>query len=294
MSTHTGGTAQEVGGPFDKEGSIGKQFTTEGAIGACDVWGVRWRTAAACVRPHLPERHSAAHVANQAALRVRSHVAAASHSRRPVPCASPHLCLAGALQRNRQAGAAAHRPGRGVPVALLLSLRSMRPVSAALPVAWSPCQCTARAAAPSLAAHAAALCALPLSPHAAASGSQAALCRRQPRRLMPRGRTCRRPRSRSRAKRCVFLGGGGGGFDRGSQLRHQQAADHTSLPLHMLHVARGASTTQPHTLPRHHTHAGDEGGHTRHEQGQDVDRQHSSTRAGVARLTSRHTALLLA
>jgi hypothetical protein len=211
MSTHTGGTAQEVGGPFDKEGSIGKQFTTEGAIGACDVWGVRWRTAAACVRPHLPERHSAAHVANQAALRVRSHVAAASHSRRPVPCASPHLCLAGALQRNRQAGAAAHRPGRGVPVALLLSLRSMRPVSAALPVAWSPCQCTARAAAPSLAAHAAALCALPLSPHAAASGSQAALCRRQPRRLMPRGRTCRRPRSRSRAKRCVFLGGWGGG-----------------------------------------------------------------------------------
>ncbi|KAF4446749.1 hypothetical protein F53441_9683 [Fusarium austroafricanum] len=28
-----GGTAQKVGGPFDKEGMIGKQFTTEGSIG---------------------------------------------------------------------------------------------------------------------------------------------------------------------------------------------------------------------------------------------------------------------
>eukprot|EP00775_Hariotina_reticulata_P011783 gene11783-11928_t len=28
-----GGTAQQVGGPFDKEGSVGKQFTTEGGIG---------------------------------------------------------------------------------------------------------------------------------------------------------------------------------------------------------------------------------------------------------------------
>lgn len=25
--------AQKVGGPFDKEGAIGKQFTTEGSIG---------------------------------------------------------------------------------------------------------------------------------------------------------------------------------------------------------------------------------------------------------------------
>lgn len=28
-----GGTAQKIGGPLDKEGMIGKQFTTEGAIG---------------------------------------------------------------------------------------------------------------------------------------------------------------------------------------------------------------------------------------------------------------------
>lgn len=28
-----GGTAQKIGGPFDKEGMIGKQFTTEGSIG---------------------------------------------------------------------------------------------------------------------------------------------------------------------------------------------------------------------------------------------------------------------
>ena len=28
-----GGTAQKVGGPLDKEGMIGKQFTTEGGIG---------------------------------------------------------------------------------------------------------------------------------------------------------------------------------------------------------------------------------------------------------------------
>lgn len=28
-----GGTAQEVGGPFDKEGSVGHQFTTDGGIG---------------------------------------------------------------------------------------------------------------------------------------------------------------------------------------------------------------------------------------------------------------------
>eukprot|EP00877_Chromochloris_zofingiensis_P008984 jgi/Chrzof1/4339/Cz14g09100.t1 len=29
----TGGTAQKIGGPFDKEGAIGKQFTTQGAVG---------------------------------------------------------------------------------------------------------------------------------------------------------------------------------------------------------------------------------------------------------------------
>ena len=28
-----GGTAQAIGGPFDKEGAIGKQFTTGGSIG---------------------------------------------------------------------------------------------------------------------------------------------------------------------------------------------------------------------------------------------------------------------
>lgn len=28
-----GGTAQKVGGPFDKDGAVGKQFTTEGSIG---------------------------------------------------------------------------------------------------------------------------------------------------------------------------------------------------------------------------------------------------------------------
>jgi hypothetical protein len=28
-----GGTAQEVGGPFDKEGSVGHKFTTDGGIG---------------------------------------------------------------------------------------------------------------------------------------------------------------------------------------------------------------------------------------------------------------------
>lgn len=28
-----GGTADKVGGPFDKEGMIGKQFTTEGNLG---------------------------------------------------------------------------------------------------------------------------------------------------------------------------------------------------------------------------------------------------------------------
>ncbi|KAF3014966.1 hypothetical protein G7054_g7791 [Neopestalotiopsis clavispora] len=28
-----GGAAQSIGGPFDKEGAIGKQFTTEGGIG---------------------------------------------------------------------------------------------------------------------------------------------------------------------------------------------------------------------------------------------------------------------
>lgn len=28
-----GGSAQAVGGPFDKEGAIGKQFTSEGAVG---------------------------------------------------------------------------------------------------------------------------------------------------------------------------------------------------------------------------------------------------------------------
>lgn len=29
-----GGTAQSIGGPFDKSGPIGKQFTTEGSVGA--------------------------------------------------------------------------------------------------------------------------------------------------------------------------------------------------------------------------------------------------------------------
>ena len=28
-----GGTAQKVGGPFDKDGVVGKQFTTEGTLG---------------------------------------------------------------------------------------------------------------------------------------------------------------------------------------------------------------------------------------------------------------------
>ena len=28
-----GGTAQKIGGPFDKDGAIGKQFTAEGSIG---------------------------------------------------------------------------------------------------------------------------------------------------------------------------------------------------------------------------------------------------------------------
>jgi hypothetical protein len=28
-----GGAAQKLGGPFDKEGVVGKQFTTEGSIG---------------------------------------------------------------------------------------------------------------------------------------------------------------------------------------------------------------------------------------------------------------------
>jgi hypothetical protein len=28
-----GGTAQAIGGPLDKEGVIGKQFTTDGSIG---------------------------------------------------------------------------------------------------------------------------------------------------------------------------------------------------------------------------------------------------------------------
>lgn len=28
-----GGAAQKVGGPFDKEGAIGKQFTTDGSVG---------------------------------------------------------------------------------------------------------------------------------------------------------------------------------------------------------------------------------------------------------------------
>jgi len=28
-----GGIAQKIGGPLDKEGAIGKQFTTEGAVG---------------------------------------------------------------------------------------------------------------------------------------------------------------------------------------------------------------------------------------------------------------------
>ncbi|KAI1321557.1 hypothetical protein F5Y16DRAFT_67801 [Xylariaceae sp. FL0255] len=28
-----GGIAQKIGGPFDKEGIVGKQFTTEGALG---------------------------------------------------------------------------------------------------------------------------------------------------------------------------------------------------------------------------------------------------------------------
>jgi len=28
-----GGTAQKIGGPLDKDGMIGKQFTTEGSIG---------------------------------------------------------------------------------------------------------------------------------------------------------------------------------------------------------------------------------------------------------------------
>ena len=28
-----GGTAQKVGGPFDKEGSVGQHFTAEGKIG---------------------------------------------------------------------------------------------------------------------------------------------------------------------------------------------------------------------------------------------------------------------
>lgn len=34
-----GGTAQEVGEgtPLDKEGAVGKQFTTDGAIGECDA-----------------------------------------------------------------------------------------------------------------------------------------------------------------------------------------------------------------------------------------------------------------
>lgn len=32
---YVGGTAQQVGGPFDKEGSIGHKFTTEGSIGEC-------------------------------------------------------------------------------------------------------------------------------------------------------------------------------------------------------------------------------------------------------------------
>lgn len=28
-----GGKAQQMGGPFDKEGAVGKQFTTKGAVG---------------------------------------------------------------------------------------------------------------------------------------------------------------------------------------------------------------------------------------------------------------------
>lgn len=28
-----GGTAQKIGGPLDKDGAIGKQFTTEGSVG---------------------------------------------------------------------------------------------------------------------------------------------------------------------------------------------------------------------------------------------------------------------
>ena len=28
-----GGTAEKIGGPFDKDGIVGKQFTTEGSIG---------------------------------------------------------------------------------------------------------------------------------------------------------------------------------------------------------------------------------------------------------------------
>jgi hypothetical protein len=28
-----GGTAEKIGGPFDKDGVVGKQFTTEGSIG---------------------------------------------------------------------------------------------------------------------------------------------------------------------------------------------------------------------------------------------------------------------
>ncbi|KAI0852875.1 hypothetical protein F5Y00DRAFT_258130 [Daldinia vernicosa] len=28
-----GGTAQKIGGPLDKEGMVGKQFTTEGSVG---------------------------------------------------------------------------------------------------------------------------------------------------------------------------------------------------------------------------------------------------------------------
>jgi hypothetical protein len=45
MCCISGGTAQEVGGPLDKEGAVGKQFTTEGSIGKqvctyCHVFGM--------------------------------------------------------------------------------------------------------------------------------------------------------------------------------------------------------------------------------------------------------------
>lgn len=43
-----GGTAQEVGGPLDKEGAVGKQFTTEGSVGERCTVERRVRRAVQC------------------------------------------------------------------------------------------------------------------------------------------------------------------------------------------------------------------------------------------------------